>query len=140
MAKHVLKDAYISVAGVNISDHVSSVTINQNADEVDVTGFGASGYREYVQGFKEASISIDVFQDFASSSVDQTLYPYYASGGTFAVEVRPTSSAASATNPKYTMTGVLNNYTPLDGGVGDANTTTVEISNGGTAGIIRGTS
>lgn len=141
MAKHSLKNCYITVAGVNISDHCSSVTIDQPADEVDVTGFGASGTREYVQGLKDATITLEVFQDFAASSIDQTLYPYYASGGTFAVVVRPDASASvGTTNPQYSMDGRLFNYTPLDGAVGDANTTTIEIRNGGTAGITRATS
>ena len=37
MAKFVLKDAVITVDGDDISDHVSSVTIETSRDEVDVT-------------------------------------------------------------------------------------------------------
>lgn len=139
MPKIVLKDAFISVNSTNLSDHVSSVTLEDTADEVEFTSFGAN-YREYGQGLKTASITLEVFQDFASGSVDAVMEPLYSSGGTFTVEVRPTSSAASATNPKYTMVGRLFSYSPLQGAVGDANTTSVTINNAGTAGLVRGTS
>jgi hypothetical protein len=138
MAKQVLKDAFIKIDGVTLSDNVSSVTLEDSADEVEFTGFGAD-YREYGQGLKTASITLEVFQDFAPGDVDSVLQPLYASGGTFSVEVRPTSSTVSATNPKYTMTGRLFSYSPLQGAVGDANTTSVTINNAGTAGLVRGT-
>jgi hypothetical protein len=38
------------------------------------------------------------------------------------------------------MTGRLFSYSPLQGAVGDANTTSVTINNAGTAGLVRGTS
>ena len=138
MAKQVLKDAFIKIDGVTLSDNVSSVTLEDSADEVEFTGFGAD-YREYGQGLKTASITLEVFQDFAAGEVDATLEPLYRTGGTFSVEVRPTSSTVSSTNPKYTMTGRLFSYSPLQGAVGDANTTSVTIQNAGTAGLVRGT-
>ena len=138
MAKIVLKDAYIKVDSTVLSDHVSSVTLEDTADEVEFTSFGAN-YREYGQGLKTASITLEVFQDFASGSVDAVMEPLYNSGGTFTVEVRPTSATPSSTNPKYTMVGRLFSYSPLQGAVGDANTTSVTINNAGTAGLVRGT-
>ena len=138
MPKIVLKDAYIAVNSTNLSDHVSSVTLEDSADEVEFTSFGGD-YREYGQGLKTASITLEVFQDFAAGSVDAVLEPLYRTGGTFNVEVRATSSTVSATNPKYTMVGRLFSYSPLQGAVGDANTTSVSINNAGTAGLVRGT-
>ena len=138
MAKQVLKDAYIKIDSTVLSDHVSSVTLEDSADEVEFTSFGAN-YREYGQGLKTASITLEVFQDFAAASVDAVMEPLYNSGGTFTVEIRPTSSSVSATNPKYTMVGRLFSYSPLQGAVGDANTTSVTINNAGTAGLVRGT-
>ena len=139
MAKQVLRDAYVVVDGTNLSTHVSSVTIEDSADEVEFTGFGPSSYREYGQGLKTASVQLEVFQDHASGSVDSVFYPLYNTGGTFGVEIRPTSSVVSATNPKYTMTGRLFTYSPLQGAVGDANTTSITVNNAGTAGLVRGT-
>ena len=139
MAKIVLKDANIVVAGTDLSDHVSSVTLESSADEVEFTAMGPGGFREYGQGLKTASISLEVFQDHAAASVDSVLFPLYDSGGTFSVIVKPTSAAVSGTNPKYTLTGRLFAYSPLQGAVGDANTISVTINNAGTAGLVRGT-
>lgn len=136
MAKFVLRDAYVAVNGTAISDHLSSVTIEDTADEVDFTAFGA-GYREFGQGLHDATITATAFQDFAASNIDAILNPLYASGGTFGVEVRPTSAAVSATNPKYTMTARLFSFSPIAGAVGDASTTELTFRNAGTAGLVR---
>lgn len=139
MAKFVLKDAYVGINGTAISDHVSSVTVESTFDEVDFTAMGAT-YREFGQGLGDATITLSVFQDFAASNIDSIFWPLSQSGGTFSVEVRPTSAAASSTNPKYTMTGRLFGFNPVAGAVGDASTTDVPIRNAGTAGLTRGTS
>ena len=139
MAKFTLTDAYVSVNGTAISDHLSSVTIESSADEIEFTSFGTSGFREFGAGLKDATVSAEAFQDFAASSLDAILYPLYSTGGTFALEVRPTSSAASSTNPKYTMTARLFSYSPIAGAVGDASTTSLTFRNAGTAGLVRGT-
>lgn len=143
MAKFVLKDAVITVGGANLSDHFSSVTIDTSTEDVDVTGFTSASYREFATGFKDATISGDVFQDFAASSVDAVLWPLgpgNTAGTTFAVTVKATSAAVSATNPLYTMAqAALFEYSPIAGGVGDASATSVSFRNAGTAGITRGT-
>jgi len=139
VAKFVLRDAYVAIAGSVLSSHASSVTLEDSAEEVDFTGFG-SGYREFGQGLKDATVTVTFFSDFDAGSVDAVLAPLYASGGTFGLEIRPTSASASATNPKFSMTSRMYSYSPIAGGVGDASTTDVTFRNAGTAGLIRGVS
>jgi hypothetical protein len=139
MAKYVHRDAYIAVAGSVLSDHASSLTIEDSADEVEFTAFSTAGYREFGQGLKDCTITCTFFQDFAASSVHAILQPLYASGGTFSLEVRPTSAAVSATNPKGTMTARLYSYAGFGGAVGDASTFDASFRNGGTAGLVWGT-
>ena len=139
MAKFVLKDASVTVNSVNLSDHISSVTIESSFDEVDVTAFG-SKYKEILQGMGDGTITLAVFQDFAAASVDATLWPLSQSGNTFSVVVKPTSAAVSATNPSYTMTGVLLSFNPIAGAVGEASTTDVTIRNAANTGIVRAVS
>ena len=138
MGKFVLRDAVITVNSVNLSDHFSSVEIEDEADDVEFTAFGA-GYKEYGQGLKDATITVSAFQDFDASSVDATLYPLYQTGATFPVTVKATSAATSGSNPIYSMTGRLFSYSPISGDVGDAATSEVSIRNAGTAGLTRGT-
>jgi hypothetical protein len=141
MAKFVLRDGYIQVNGVDLSDHCSSVTVEATAEEIDLTAFTTAGYREFGQGFKDATVTATFFQDYAASSVHATLQPLYDSGGTFALNVKPTQSATSSTNPRITLgTARLFGYTPLAGGVGEASTMDVSFRNAGTAGLTYGTS
>lgn len=139
MAKFVLKDAVLTVAGTDLSDHASSVTVETTFDEVDLTGF-QSTYREFGQGLGDATITASFFQDFAASEVDATLWTLSQTGGTFDVTVKASDASTSSTNPIFTMTSRLFSYSPIAGAVGDASTTDVTFRNAGTAGLTRGTS
>lgn len=124
MAKIVLKDVFILVNGVNFSDHVDTVTVDDSADEVEQTAF-SNTYKQYQQGMKDATISLTFHQDFAAASVDATLAPLYAAGSAFPVEIRPTSAARSATNPARLMQSTMFGYSPLQGSVGELSKTEV---------------
>lgn len=139
MAKFVWRDAYIAINGTALSDHCSSLTIDDHGDEIDFTSFSSAGYREIGQGLKDATVTATFFSDFAASSVHAILQPLYTSGGTFGIELRPTSATVSSTNPKYTMTGRLFSYAGMGGGVGDAANFDVSFRNAGTAGPVWGT-
>jgi hypothetical protein len=95
------------------------VTIEDSAQEVDVTSFQGNGYREFAQGLKDATITATFFQDFASGSVHSTLNTVYQSGATFDVIVKGDDAAVSATNPSFTMTCRLFSYSPISGSVGE---------------------
>lgn len=140
MAKHVLRSAVVTVNGTDLSDHCSSVTLEDSAEEVDLTSFGASTYREFAPGMKDATITCEFFNDFAAASVDAVLAACYSSATAFPVVVKADSATTSATNPSFTMSSRLYTYNPLAGGVGEANTTSATFRNSGTAGITRGTS
>lgn len=139
MAKMVARDVYIAINGTALSDHASSVTLEDTADEVEFTSFGPNGYREFGQGLHDATITATFFQDFAAASVHSILQPLYASGGTFSLKVRPTSSAVSATNPELTMISRIYGYGGLGAAVGDAMTFDASFRNAGTAGPVWGT-
>ena len=78
-------------------------------------------------------------QDFASGEVDETLYPLYSGSSLFPILVVPNGTVVSASNPSYSGTFVLLEYTPLSGGVGDLSTMDVEFRNASQAGIGRST-
>jgi hypothetical protein len=141
MAKFVMRDGYVQVNNVDLSDHCSSVTVESTADDIDLTAFTTAGYREYGVGFKSATITATFFQDYAAASVHQTLQPLYDAGGTFTVRVKASQAATSATNPRIELpVARMFGYNPLAGGVGDASTFDTEFRNAGTAGIQYATS
>ena len=135
MANMVLRDAYVSLNSVNLSSLVRQVTLSYSAELQDDTAMGDTA-RSRIGGLKDWSLQIEFFQDYGTSLVDQTLFSLV--GSTFAVEVRPTSSSASATNPKFTGTGILESYQPVGGTVGENLMAPVSIS--GVGALTRGTS
>jgi predicted secreted protein len=116
MAKQVFTNASVTVNGVDFSDHVAAVTIDQSANEIETTAFGTAGWRSRVTGLKDGSVQLDWHQDF-SSSVDATLSTAFGSVGT--VVILPNGSSVSATNPKWTCPVVISGYSPVAGSVGD---------------------
>lgn len=135
MAKEVLRNVKITVNSVDLTDHCSSVTLDDTADEVEVTAFGTDGYRDYLQGLKTAGIEAEFFNDHAASSVADTLQPLYDSGGTFGVKVWPDAEGTIV----YTQISRMYSNPMLAGAVGDANTISAKFAHAGTAGITRGT-
>jgi hypothetical protein len=141
VAKQILRNAFIQVNGVNLSDHCQSVTVESTAEEIDLTAFTSAGYREFGQGFKDATVTATFFQDYAASSVHQTLQPLYDAGGTFSVYVKSDASTTTSTNPRIEMTTArMFGYNPIAGAVGEASTMDVSFRNAGTAGVTYGTS
>jgi len=118
MATFVLYDAYVTVAGVDLSDHVRSVTVDAGQNMVDDTAMG-DAFVSNAAGLATWSISVEFLQDYASGKVDATLEPLLGIGTTAALVVRPTSGSVSATNPDYHGTGILESYNPVGGAVGD---------------------
>jgi predicted secreted protein len=112
----VFTNAYVTVNGTDLSDHIGSVTIDQSADEIETTAFGTAGWRTRVAGLKDGSVQLDWHQDFASS-VDTLLSAAWGSVGT--VTIIPNGTVVSATNPKWTCPVVLSSYSPVAGSVGD---------------------
>ncbi len=139
MAKYVHKNAYIAINGTALSDHANTLTISNEAEKIDFTGFTANGYREYGQGLRDCSVDVTFFQDFAAGSVHAILQPIWDSGTTLDLEVRPVNATVSATNPKGTMLARMYSYAGFGGKVGDASEVEVSFQNAGTLGFVWGT-
>lgn len=134
MAITTLTDAYVSINGVTLSDHVTKVTIEDTRDQVDITAMGATS-KAYTKGLGDAKVTVDFLQDFAAGKVHATLQPLVGSTTPFTVEIRPTSGGRSATNPASLMSALLFNYGMLDGSVGDASSMSAEFVNAAQAGM-----
>ncbi len=117
MATLVLTDAFFSINAVDLSDHVKSVSIDYSAEMLDDTAMGDTT-RSSKGGLKDWTMSVEFHQDYAASNVDATIFSLV--GVTTAIIVRADNTAGvSATNPNYTGTGIVENYQPVAGAVGD---------------------
>jgi hypothetical protein len=106
----------VTVNSVDLSDHVTAVTINRTFDELEVTAMGDSGHK-FVKGLEASSVTIDFLNDTATGEVLQTLQAAW--GTSVNVVIKQTSGAVSATNPSYTMSCLINNTTDVNGSVSD---------------------
>ena len=136
MAGIVLKNAYVKINNIDLSDHVTQVTIKYAAEIHDKTAMGATA-RSRIAGLKDWSADIEFNQDFAAGEVDATLWSLVGAAP-FAVEIRPDAGSASATNPKYAGSAVLPEYNPIDGQVGAFLKTKITLQGDGN--LTRGTS
>jgi len=107
----------LKINAIDLSDHVTSVTLNRAADELEVTAMGDTAHK-FVKGLEAGTLTVSFLNDTATSNVLQTLNAAF--GTTVAVKmVQAKVPAVSATNPLYTFDILVNNLTPINGAVGD---------------------
>jgi len=123
----------VKVNTVDLSDHVTSVTLNRNFDELEVTAMGDSGHK-FVKGLEASSITIDFLNDTATASVLQTLQAAWGTNVTV-VLLQSKGTAVSATNPLYTATCLINSTTDINGAVGDLGTQSLSMNVSGTVAV-----
>ena len=124
MAKFLLKDVKVMVGTTDLSNHAFNVDTPMTKEQVDVSGFSATGTLEYLSGAADQSIVIQFENDFAASSVHATLEPIFRTGTPTLVWVSPTSAAISATNPAFGGQGILFEYNGLSGALNARSETT----------------
>lgn len=128
MAKIILTDASITVNAVSVSTLSNSITLTYEKDSVEVTAFGDVGHK-FTGGLQNNAVEMQLFQDFAASQTEATIFPLVGSPTTLII--KPTSSATSATNPSYTITdAMLVSHTPVAGAVGEIAMTTLSFTGG----------
>jgi len=129
MAKFAATDYVVTIGTADFSTNLNSVELSQEADDLETTAFGSS-WRTRIGGLKQASLTLNFMQDFGAGSVDATLNPLLGSIAT--VIIKPTSGTVTATNPTYTMTALVTQYSPFASSVGDIATLSVTFPISGT--------
>jgi hypothetical protein len=110
---------------VDLSDHLTSATINRVFDELEVTAMGDSAHK-FVKGLEASTITLDFLNDTAAGEVLATLQAAW--GTTVALTLKQTDAATSATNPLYSTTVLVNNTTDINGAVGDISTQSITFT------------
>jgi hypothetical protein len=111
----------------DFSDHIKSVDISLDADDIDFTNFGAGGFKEKRTGLLSASVSITFFADYAASQVSTVLVPAILARTSGYWDFKPTSSARSATNPSLVF-ALTPKSIPVAMAIGAAEEVTVGFS------------
>ena len=107
----------VKVNSVDLSDHVTSVTLNRNFDEIEISSMGDTSHK-FTKGLEASSVTIDFLNDTAAASVLATLQAAWGTTVTV-VLLQDKGSAVSATNPLYTMSVLVNGTTDINGSVAD---------------------
>ena len=128
MAVFLNNGVSVTFNSVDLSAYVTSVTVNQSFDELEVTAMGDSAHK-FAKGLEASTITLDFLNDLAvspSNSVNAVLRAAY--GTTVALVIKQTSSAVSTTNPSYTTTVLINNLNQVNGAVGDISSQSLTLT------------
>jgi hypothetical protein len=127
MARIVLTNVKVLIGAVDLSDHISSVSLSTTYDVLETTAFAAGNVPEAaksrIAGLADNSVTFEFHQDYAASEVEATVYPLL--GTVAAVTVSPTSGTVAADNPEYQFNALISEWTPLNGAVGELATASV---------------
>jgi IMP cyclohydrolase len=125
MARLVLTNAYVLINGVNLSDHIASITLTTTDDVIETTAFGTSA-RTRIGGLADNSVALEFHQDYAAANVEATINGSPSLVGTVtAVVVKPNGATTAADNPSYSFNALVSEWTPLNGAVGELATASV---------------
>ena len=122
MARIVLTNASVVFGTTDLSDHIASITLNSTYDIVETTAFGNTA-KTRVAGLADNSVTFEFHQDYATSSVEATIYPLL--GTAVSVVAKPVAGTTTTINPQYTFSALISEWTPLNGSVGELATASV---------------
>ena len=125
MAIFLSNGVVVTLNSVDLSNHVTSASINRSFDELEVTAMGDTAHK-FVKGLEASTITLDFLNDTAASNVLATLQAAW--GTTVTLVLKQTSAAISATNPEYQTTVLVNNTTDINGAVGDISTQSITFT------------
>lgn len=125
MAIYLANGAVVTLNSVDLSDHVTSVTINRSFDELEITAMGDTAHK-FVKGLEASTITIDFLNDTAAGEVNATLQAAW--GTTVPLTIKQTSAVVSSTNPEFQTTVLVNNTQDVNGAVGDISSQSITFT------------
>jgi hypothetical protein len=121
-----LNAASVKIGAIDISDHVTSATLTQSADELEITSLSDSS-RKYVAGLQTGKLDLEFLNDFAAANVCATLQSAIYTTVTAKLVPGP-GTTISATNPLYTVSILINNLTPISGEAGSMSSSALSFT------------
>jgi hypothetical protein len=122
MARLVLTNASVVFGTTDLSDYISSISLNSTFDIVETTAFGNTA-KTRVAGLADNSVTFEFHQDYATGEVEQTIYPLLGTAVT--VVAKPVAGTTTTINPSYSFSTLVAEWTPLNGSVGELATASV---------------
>jgi hypothetical protein len=113
MPKRVaLKDSFL-VDTSDLSNFARAVNADFSDEQVDVSGFSATGVNEYLPGPRTQTVTVTFYGAYGTGETHAVLYPLYKNRTTTVIKWRADQTQpVSATNPELRGNAKLFSYGP----------------------------
>jgi len=105
-----LSNPTLTVNAVDLQDQCRSATLTVKYGALESTAFGSTS-RVFTAGLGDHELTVTLLMSYAASETYATLASLVGTATT--VTMKPTSSATSATNPIFTLTGTYLEALPV---------------------------
>jgi hypothetical protein len=128
MAVFLSNGVQVVLNSVDLSDHVTSATINRVFEELEISAMGDTA-RKYTKGLETSTITLDFLNDNLASGAGSVRAALQAAWGTTVpITLKQTNALVSTTNPEYQSTILVNNTTDINGAVGDISSQSITFT------------
>jgi hypothetical protein len=114
----------VIVGTTTISDHVSTVSLAREIDQVEITAM-SDNIANMIGGVERPVLNLELFNDFAAASVNALFED--ALGTKLNIKLIPVAGTVTATNPSYTMSCLISSWTPVNGAVDAVSSVSVSL-------------
>ena len=124
-----LSNPTLTVNAVDLQDQCHSATLTVKYDALESTAFGTNNSRTFVSGLGDHELVVELYMSYAATETYATLAALV--GTTTTVTMKPTTAAASATNPTFTLTGTYLEALPVvNAKLGELSTISITFKGG----------
>ena len=128
MAVFLSNGVQVILNSVDLTDHVTSATINRVFEELEISAMGDTA-RKYTKGLETSTITLDFLNDNGASGAGSVRAALQAAWGTTVpITLKQTNAVVSTTNPEYQSTILVNNTTDINGAVGDISSQSITFT------------
>lgn len=115
----VLTTSVLTINANSMAQWNSKMEVTAEVEEKDVTVFTSLGWKEVLGGIKSGNVALTVKNDFAASALDSIMWPLF--GTVVPWTAKASSAAVSSSNPLYSGSLLVKQWTPITGSPGDVN-------------------
>lgn len=105
-----LSNPVVTINAVDLTDQCTAASLTKTVEALESTAFGGVA-RVYVGGLQANEVTLTMYNSFSTTETYSTLSGLV--GTSTNITVKPTSSATSATNPIFTITGCYLESLPI---------------------------
>jgi hypothetical protein len=126
MAAHTLTNTQVVVGSNDMTPFTGQIAQTGKVNMVDITTFGSGGYQTFAPGIQTFTTNISGITDLSATGAQALVVPT-AIGTQYGIYACP-QGGATAGDPVVFTRGVLSDYSPEGGNIGDASKWTMGMT------------